>query len=312
MKFLSLLLSATVGITAQAGAQEVEGVLVLAHGSIMGHLTEEYPREKSQCQIVKEHQATLSEHRWENAICAVIDELNRIKKSPIPVEVGFGMTAVASFQHGVDRLVNSGMTKLRIIPLYISSYSDVIREQKEIFGLQPFRDGHEHGRVVIPKAVTNVIYENALDDAIELSRALIQRARELARVPQYEELILVGHGPNRYDDDQMWVRNFNIHNQRIQDELMKTRSHFAVVHAITVQDDAPQDVREAKTRALRQLVAQATQRGHKALILPVLIAPGSIENGILARLRGLNFEYVGHMLTPDPEITAWVNNKIHR
>lgn len=303
----------TVGILASslnwANAQEVEGVLVLAHGSIMGHFASEYPRDKSQCQIVKEH--LNAEHQWENAICAVIDELNRIKKTSIPVEVGFGMTTVESFQHGVDRLANSGMTKLRIIPLYVSTYSDVIREQKQIFGLQPItKTDHEHGRVVIPKSVTSVVYENALDDAEELSRALLQRARELSRNPQFEELILVGHGPVTSQDDTMWVRNFDIHNQRIQNELMKTGRHFSVVHSITVQDDAPADVRAQKTRALRQLVSQATQRGHRALILPVLIAPGSIENGILERLRGLTFDYAGHMLTPDPEITAWINNRI--
>lgn len=311
MKFLiTVLFVSTLIGTTNARADEVEGVLVLAHGSIM-HLNEDFPRDKSQCQIVKEHQ-NLAEHQWENAICAVIEEINKIKKAAIPVEIGFGMTNVSSFQHGVDRLINSGMTKIRIIPLYISSYSDVIREQKEIFGLAKLRDGHEHGKVVFPKSVTKVIYENALDDALEMSRALLQRAKELSRYPVREELILVGHGPQRADDDAMWVRNFNSHNQRIQDDLRKTNSHFMNVHAITVQDDAPTDVREAKTRALRQLVAQATQRGNRALILPVLIAPGSIESGILARLRGLDFGYVGHMLTPDPEITAWVLNQINR
>ncbi|OQW50436.1 MAG: hypothetical protein A4S09_01185 [Proteobacteria bacterium SG_bin7] len=313
MKFLTaILFTTTIVATMNASADDVEGVLVLAHGSMM-HLRGDFPRDKSQCQIVKEHQTTnSSEHKWENAICAVVEEVNKIKKAAIPVEAAFGMTEVESFQHGVDRLVSSGMTKLRIIPLYISTYSGVIRQQKEIFGITKFRGDHQHDKVVYPKAVTKVIYENALDDAIELSRVLLQRAKELSRYPQIEELILVGHGPVSYEDDAMWVRNFDIHNQRIQDELRKTNAHFNTVHAITVQDDAPNDVREAKTRALRQLVAQATQRGHRALILPVLIAPGSIENGILERLRGLNFDYVGHMLTPDPEMTTWIVNQINR
>jgi hypothetical protein len=290
-----------------ANAQENEGVLVLAHGSVMDHLHGQFPPDKSQCQIVKEHQAHLAEHQWENAICAVIEEINKIKKINIPVEVGFGMTSVESFQHGVDRLAMAGMTKLRVIPLYISSYSDVIREQKEIFGINFTK---RNDKIAYPKEVTRVLYESALDDAQELTNALLKRARELMRNPAYEELILVGHGPVKEADDQMWVQNFNTHNNRIQDELVKTREHFTAVHAITVQDDAPQDVRDAKTRALRQLVSQANQRRHRALILPVLIAPGSIEGGILARLRGLEFEYIGHMLTPDPEITNWLMNKI--
>lgn len=309
MKFLvAILLTTTLFGTISASADDVEGVLVLAHGSMM-HLREEFPRDKTQCQIAKEHGAGA----WEKAICEVVEEINKMKKAVIPVEIAFGMTDVGSFQHGVDRLVNSGMTKIRVIPLFISSYSDIIRQQKEIFGVTKLRgDGHQHGKVIYPKSVTKVIFENALDDAPEMSRILLQRAKELSRYPQIEELILVGHGPVKADDDVMWVQNFNIHNQRIQEELRKSNAHFNIVHAITVQDDAPTDVREAKTRALRQLVAQAAQRGHKALILPVLIAPGSIEAGILARLRGLNFEYVGHMLSPDPEITAWIANQIHR
>ncbi len=313
MKFLiSVLFATTLVGSINANADEVEGVLVLAHGSMMHGLNEDFPREKSQCQIVREHQGA-ADHRWENAICDVVEEINKMKKAAIPVETAFGMTEVASFQHGVDRLVKSGMTKLRVIPLFISTYSDIIRQQKEIFGITKFGDdGHQHGKVVYPKSVVKVIYENALDDAMELSRILLQRAKELSRYPEIEELILVGHGPVKADDDAMWVKNFNVHNQRIQDELRKTNAHFNMVHAITVQDDAPTDIREAKTRALRQLVAQATQRGHRALILPVLIAPGSIEGGILERLRGLNFDYVGHMLTPDPEMTAWISNQIHR
>lgn len=292
-------------------AQEAEGVLILAHGSVMGHFMGEYPSNKSQCEIVREHGNVNGQHQWENAICQVVDEVNRIKKVQIPVEVAFGMTTLESFQHAVDRLASAGMNKLRVIPLYISSHSDVIRIQREMFGVSSAAQGFRE-KVIIPKAVTKVIYEDALDQAEEMSRALITRAQEMSRNPYFEELILVGHGPLRFEDDQLWVRDFNVHGGRIQEYFEKGNGRFNAVHAITVQDDAPEDVREEKTRQLRRLVTEGIKRGNRVLVLPVLIARGSIENGIERRLRGLDYTFSRHMLTPDHNITAWINAKIMR
>ena len=46
--------------------------------------------------------------------------------------------------------------------------------------------------------------------------------------------------------------------------------------------------------------------GRIALVVPVLIAPGGIEAGILERLAGLKFRYRGHMVGPDPRLADWV------
>lgn len=293
-----------------ARTADLEGVLVLAHGSVLDHFTD-YPRDKSQCELIHEHiSSNTAPHQWESAICMVVDEVHKTKKAPVPVEVAFGMTNLESFQHAVDRLSAAGITRLRLVPLYVNSQSDVIRTQRYMFGIDNVA-GLKGDRVMIPKSVTKIIYENALDQSEELTDVLLRRSQELTVRPFEEELILVGHGPVKDSDDSVWVRDFNVHAERIQSTLAKSGRQFARVQSITLQDDASEEVRKAKTLALRRMVTEATKVGRKVLILPVLIASGGIENDLLMRLRGLNFAYVGHMICPDPAISQWIVKKVN-
>lgn len=259
------------------------GILILAHGT--GH----------------DHHGFLSSAGpWEETVLRTVKEVEGRTRTPIAV--AFGMWSRSNFQKGVERLAARGVTDLRVVPLFVSSHSDVIRAQRYQFHLTeenplPF----DPGRVRVPPTISNVTMSGALDAAAELSSILEARARELIVDPENEELILVAHGPVSDEDDALWLTDLRAHADRIAIELPK--------HVLTVRDDAEPPVRDEMTRRLRALVAGIRERGRWPLILPVLLAPGGIEGGLRERLKGLEYGYLGHMIAPDPLLGDWILRK---
>jgi sirohydrochlorin cobaltochelatase len=263
-----------------------QGVLILAHG-VSGH---------------GDHGGDHHGHHvpkvdpWEKAVQEVAT--NAARRLQIPVELAFGMWNEKNFQKGVDRLAARGVTELRVVPLFISSHSDVIRAQHYQFHLSetnplPF----PLNRLNIPASM-KVSFSPALDDAPEMSAILNDRAAELTQDAQREELVLVAHGPTSEEDDQKWLEALRIHASRI--------ATGQPTHVITVRDDANEEDKEEMTRRLRAIVDGITSRGKIACVLPVLLASGGIEKGILERLGGLSFRYQRRMLAPDPRLADWV------
>jgi len=85
---------------------EKVGVLILAHGG--------------------------SHSSWDEA---VKDATKTLQKDYI-VEVAFGMASPAKMQIGIDNLESQGVTKIVVVPLFISSYSPIIRQNEYLLGLR--------------------------------------------------------------------------------------------------------------------------------------------------------------------------------
>jgi sirohydrochlorin ferrochelatase len=292
MKTLILIL-ALVSSQLSFASVEGRGVLILAHG-VTSH-GEHDDHGGGHDHHHPPHAPRPKIDPWEESVREIARNIaSRLQE---PVELAFGMWNRKNFQAGVDRLVSRGVTELRVVPLFISSHSDVIRAQHYQFHLTetnplPF----DIGRVTLP-ARMKVSFSTALDDAPELSAILRDRARELCRDASREELILVAHGPTSEEDDQKWLETLRAHGERLGADQP--------VHVITVRDDAEESDQAEMTRRLRAIVEGITSRGKTACVLPVLMAAGGIEKGILERLQGLEFRYIGKMLAPDPRLADW-------
>jgi hypothetical protein len=241
--------------------------------------------------------ALSSKDVWEQEIHQVADHVRR--RTQLPVEVAFGMWNRANFQSGVNRLAAQGVTDLRVIPLFISSHSDVIRAQKYQFGFSNRNPlGFDPGRIRIPTTIKKVKMSKPLDRAPELSAILQSRVNQMKRNENHEELILVAHGPVADTDDQLWLADLSWHAHEI--------SFGSTKHVITVRDDADPSVRDKFSLRLRALVQGVHQRGRVPLVVPVLMSQGGIEQGIIERLKGLQYVYSGQTLLPDHRIADWV------
>ncbi|HEY1946076.1 MAG TPA: hypothetical protein VGG97_03665 [Bryobacteraceae bacterium] len=70
---------------------------------------------------------------------------------------------------------------------------------------------------------------------------------------------------------------------------MKRSSRYAGIEYLTVRDDADDKVRNAATKELRDRVQAVVRNGQTALIVPLLLSYGGIEDGMKERLKGLNY-----------------------
>jgi len=278
---------------------QARGVLVLAHGkSNHDHHQLNLSLIRNPFLMSFNLQETPDENEWENTILKMVGEAS--SQIPFPIEVAFGMWDQKTFQEGTTILANQSVCELVIIPLFISDHSDIIRAQKYQFHLSennplPF----DPGRVKIPTSIKKVIFKSALNDHHHLSAIIAERAENISQNPNLEELILVAHGPNGEDDDVQWIKDLSTHASRIN-------LPFYNIHVFTLRDDAEKDISDRKTKELQNLVKNSTLANRKPLIVPVLLAPGGIEEGIKERLQGLTYTLSPKMLAPDHHLIEWI------
>lgn len=242
----------------------------------------------------------------------------------IPTEVALGMATRSTMQSAIDRLVARRVTEIVAVPLFVSSHSSVVDSIAYLLGLrtQMPKDLKEfaamdHGSMTdhggmghmdaSPDALKRVAspipirMAPALDAHRIVADILVDRTASVSREPGHEVVLLVAHGPVPDDDNQLWLHDM----QSLADQIYsKTRYH--AIDSITLRDDADPPVRNAATEQLRQKVKQVTDSGNAALIVPLLLSYGGIEDGLRKRLDGLTYRMPSQALLPDKRMVDWV------
>ena len=119
------------------------------------------------------------------------------------------------------------------------------------------------------------------------------------------ELVLVMHGPVDEKANIEWMKMGELYAKDVNYLFP-----VAASHVISLRDDAPTEVRDQMTEALRAKVKGASVNGKVALLLPLLISKGGIEAGILNRVSGLDFVWSGDTLFPDPKLQDVILSRI--
>ena len=228
---------------------------------------------------------------------------------PLPVEVAFGMGfhehEAQALQAAVDRLEARGAQQLIVVPLLVSSHSEVFRQLEYLLGAR--QESPIPGSPVPIARRVPVRFTAPLEGGACVAEVLWERSRALSRDPRRETVILVAHGPNTARDNRAWMAVLRRWSLDVQG-----RGGFRKVEAATLRDDAEPTVEARATRALRRQVARAARQG-PVLIVPVLVARGGIEQTIPDRLEGLTYTFSGETLLPHPRISAWIAETVrHR
>lgn len=260
---------------------------------------------------------------------ARVDELAAKVNASTPTEVAFGMAARANIQAAVDRLIARGVTEIVAVPLFVSSWSSVIRATEYLLGARdeapaalaafarmshggsghgakgadphaghaaPAADGTTPVKSPVPIRMTA-----ALNDHPIVAEILATRARSIGKNPESESLIIVAHGPTEEEDNRRWLADMASLSKRLAEN-----EKFASVDYLTVRDDAPKPVWEKAKAELRAMVEKRTAEGRRVLIVPLLISFGGIEKGLRERLEGLTYTMADAGLMPDDRLAGWV------
>jgi sirohydrochlorin ferrochelatase len=279
-----------------------EGVLLLAHGG--------------------------SAQEWNEEVRHVADQVDLT----IPTEVAFGMATKSTMQAGINRLVARGVTEIVAVPLFVSSHSSVIDSTAYLLGLRTQEPEDlkmfammDHGSSMMmggssmqhdPAAAAEaekpiaspvpIRMASALDHHRIVADILRDRAASISHNPAHEVVILIAHGPVPEDENRLWLHDMKLVAAQIQQQ-----TRYAGIESLTLRDDADDSVRNAATQQLREKVEQVTKAGNTALIVPLLLSYGGIEEGLRKRLSGLTYSMPSQALLPDTRIVNWVLEAAH-
>ncbi|MHB8839695.1 MAG: sirohydrochlorin chelatase [Gemmatimonadaceae bacterium] len=228
-----------------------------------------------------------------------------------PVRVSFLMGPGASerpFQREVAALRSAGVTRIAIVPLFISSHSEHFDQLRYLVGARDSLDAtmmhHLHmGGVERPADRTGLTLLAALDSAPEFADALAERAESLAPDRAHRAVLLLGHGPNGAEDYARWMAAL-----RPVAERVRRRAGYQLAAVELVRDDAPPLVRAEAVARVREIVTWLNAvTGAPVAVVPALVATGAVSRVTLKRdLDGLPVVYAGDALLPNLGMARWV------
>lgn len=293
-------------------SQEKKGILVMAHG---GSLV------------------------WEDQVLKAVAPL----KDSFCVEVAFGMADPSSMQEAINKLEYQGVTTTVVVPLFISSHSPILRQTEFLLGLrneladEPMimnhgdsgntsNQSHDHNTTstsytgeeetvaTLDPLVfkSKMILTNCLDADSLVAATLYQNLKQFSKNPEKETLLLVAHGPNEDADNDLWLRNLDsLTKQIIRFQQAENKASFKSVQFTTVRDDANRKVYKDAREKIRGIVELGDKEGD-CIVLPLVLAMGGIEKGILKRLEGLHYTWVDLSLLPNENITKFIEQAVLR
>jgi hypothetical protein len=234
-----------------------------------------------------------------------------------------------TLENGIRELEADKVRQIVVVPLFISSHSFIIRQteyflrkrneladpliimdhsgQPSAHSMHNIPDEKKPVKI-IPEQIqtdTELYITGALDDHDIVAEILLARSSAMSVNPANETLIIVGHGPNREDDNRNWILNMESLTEKLRKINSENEIEYKNIFAMTVRDDAPKEIYEMASENLRSLVRQSSKNS-TVIIVPLLLSKGGIEKGIVKRLEGLDYKWTGETLLPNPLISEFL------
>ncbi|MCR9132392.1 MAG: CbiX/SirB N-terminal domain-containing protein [bacterium] len=272
------------------------GVLVLAHGSM--------------------------DKTWNNAIEDAVEPI----RENHTVEIAWGMANALNMQPALTKLDEKGVDHIVVVQLFVSSFSPIIRQNEYLLGLREqladapmpmmVHDMENHRMTMkMPENLqpldvkADIVLTDPLDDHELVAEILHQRIKDLSTQSDEETILLVAHGPNQEADNEQWVAKLESLGKKIQAKQSAEGKTYANMISLTVRDDAPEDIHEKARLEFRAHVQEADDNG-TAIVIPVLLASGGVEQKYVQRLEGLNYKWSGETLLPHENIEKFIQLRV--
>lgn len=267
-------------------AEKELGVLVVAHGS----------DDDLWCQQVRQVVANVS--------------------LPYPVELGFlEFVPDESIKDAVGRLESRGVRKIIAVPLFISSYSSHIHEIEYVLGLRDSLPSDDDLARV--NTTADISMTRALDDHALVAYILADRIAEMSRDPANETAVILSHGTVDEEDLRSQISCQNFLAKEVKTYLrywaspsIKLRDvKYAFIHG---NQTLYPDLTVESVMRNASLADSASKQGNgKVIVLPLMIAGGSITNSQIPKLiEDHDCQYDGEALASHPNLAKWIENRV--
>ena len=242
---------------------------------------------------------------WKAAVAAIKKELTSKGRA---FEFAQGPADAKEIQRAVDRIQDRGVKKLVVVPLYLSSFSDVVDEDRYLFGIREkppaafaaalkSMGARVQARL---KVKVPVVMTRALDDSDALVDLLAARARSQSREPARETLILVGEAPNSPEALRDWTTSADALAEKV-----RQKAGLRGARAAALREGLDHKTRDSSEAEVHKLVATLASQG-PAIVLPLELSQGVVHIRLPRALEGAFARYESKPLLPDPKLADWV------
>jgi sirohydrochlorin cobaltochelatase len=222
--------------------------------------------------------------KWRQGIQELIENLH----INYPIEIGFldglGEEGIIGALLGLKRF---GVKRALVIPLFVCSGSGHIEEIRAVLGFN-------EGKITALLHGISLNWGEPLNDHPLIRKVIKERIQNLSTNPEKEVLMLVAHGSQVQEKQQVWEAMI----ARMASSFKKDFGFKGVTYA-TIRPNT------LKRRA------QAVSRTHSLLILPLFICEGYYTNQFIPQeLAGITYRYDQSPYLPLPNGVRWVEEMI--
>lgn len=222
----------------------------------------------------------------------------------VPTAFALGMSMMMSrhIQLGIDDLVAAGAERIVVVPIVATEYNSMIRQWWYIFGQHD-----KPGYATVPRVRTEaqILFASPPNDDPLVAEILLEHAEELSEDPDSEVVIIAAHGPTMAEDNRKQLAMMENLARIVQED-----GQFSAVLPVTLQDDAPPEVRDANVATLRGMVESATADGKRVIVVTSLMGARTIQKKLRKDLAGLDYRFNPKGLIQHELFVEWIGTTV--
>lgn len=256
---------------------------------------------------------------WDKAVTEAVMEV----RGGFPKEIVFSMGEAEKIQAAVDKFEKHGIKAIIVIPLFLSSSSELVRQFEYVLGLRDEPDilfailmkeragTDEHHTKINPASVFKQVKFSVpfvLTKAINydplIASVLAERIKELNLISDNLSVFLIAHGPVSEEDNKDWILDLRLYARNLSKQI---KGVSVLTH--TIRDDAPNFIKEMTQEIVRKNVREEKSKGREVAVIPFLLAPGGRREEIKRIFSECGCRILAKTLLPHPNISLWIKQQ---
>ena len=217
--------------------------------------------------------------------------------------VAYGMSMMSSrhIECSLLEMDQAGDGKTYIVPVSASPFNTLVRQWRYIFNLE---DDYSYANVERVNSQRAVFLEPIGDHPL-VREIVLDFANEISSDPSNEVILIVAHGPVSGEDNALQLEMMeNI------SSYLSANGRFLEVMPLTLQDDAPPEVRAANVQRMREFVSSRSYNGRDVLIVSNLMSGKGIQRRVERDLEGLTYSFNSNGVATHALFREWIKVSI--